>query len=89
MTALEQTLTLESRDGRNSLAIAFSAHTSTVRISHTYTDDFDGEDDRWVTLGEFDGRDIAAALTPPLPAAQHAAIQATRRPLWRRKRDHK
>lgn len=89
MSGLEQTLTLESRDGRNSLAIAFSAQVSTVRISHTYTDDFDGEQDRWVTLGEFDGRDIIAALTPPLPAAQHAAIQATRRPFWRGKRDSK
>lgn len=87
MTLLEQTLTLESRDGRNSLAIAFSARVSTVRISHTYTDDFDGEEDRWVTLGEFDGRALVAALTPPFPAVQHAAIQATRRPFWRRKRD--
>lgn len=87
MSLLEQTLTLESRDGRNSLAIAFSAQVSTVRISHTYTDDFDGTEDRWVTLGEFDSRDIMAALTPPLPAAQHAAIQAKPRPFWRRKRD--
>lgn len=89
MTALEQTRVVAARHGGDSLAFALTPGSNTVRLSHTHIDEFDGDEDYWVTLGEFSATEIIAALLPPTPAAEHAALQHTRRPFWRRKRDNR
>lgn len=85
---METTKTLVSRQGSDSLALAFSAASEHVRISHRYTDDFDGDEDSWATLGEFRVQDIIDALVPPTTATLHVANlepSSPRRRFWRRK----
>lgn len=86
---MESTKTVTARTGSDVLSITTDPTTQHARIHFRHTDDFNGEDDLWVTLGEFRSTEIIAALLPPAPAAQHAALQHPQRPFWRRKRDHR
>ena len=62
--------------------------TGTVKIQYAHTDDFDGDEDAILTLGEYKVQDLVRALIPPLPATRHVAKEVPkpfkRRP-WRRK----
>ena len=74
---MEKTVTLESRTGNESLSLTVDPDSSFVRLHAQHVDEFDGDEDYWVTLGEFSTTELAAALLPPLPACRHAACATT------------
>lgn len=86
---MDQTTAIPSTTGNDSLAVTRNPNSGSVRVHYQHVDDFDGDEDYWVTLGEFKAADIIAALLPPKPAAKHVAEgappQTRRRAPWRRK----
>lgn len=85
---MEQTKTITSRTGSDALTITTNVASHYARLHHQHTDDFDGDGDRWVTLGEFSVAEITAALGAPVAAVQHVAETPpppVRRRRWRRK----
>lgn len=87
---METTKTLTSRSGADALGLTGDPSTGFIRIHHQHTDDFDGDQDSWVTIGEFRAQDIIDALLPPVTATHHisnAHLQPVRRRAWFRKRE--
>lgn len=84
---MQTTKTLESRSSGDALAVTRDPQSKMVTLHHQHTDDFDGDGDSWVTIGEFAAVDIINALLPPTPATHHASLAPTptRRRRWRRK----
>ena len=86
---MESTKSLQSRSGNESLSISATPGAQYATVHVQRTDEFDGDEDYWVTVGEFKVADIIEALIPPVSAAHHVASAPPktikRRHPWRRK----